>query len=512
MHQAGANQMSELREYLAVLRHRKWSVIIAAALVFGVVMLISYRQTPVYEAEARVLVEPVPPAEPTAVPSPLNIETESEIVSSRPVAALVVEDLKLDASPGSVLRNLTVEPVIETEVLLISYSSENARFAQDAANAFSRNYIEYRRQKAMEVIRAARSRIRARLESSRQRLLELTEELESARRAGDEDLVRTLEVERSLLIAGLGVLEEQSGVFQPEAATEAGSEVIQPATLPSSPSSPNHRRNAILGAVLGLIAGAGTAFVKERLDDRVRSRGGVEEVLNVPLLATIPRFDGSGPKSGRLVAAGNGAASESYRTMRANIEITIQERNLKSMAITSPLAGEGKTVTTGNLGVAMALAGRRVVLVSADFRRPMLENLLGVPNRVGLSTWLASTDNDALWPVAQPTEIANMSVVPSGPIPPNPTELLASPRFTRLLATLEEIFDFVLLDSPPLLPVADAMIIASRVRHALIVLNATSSLRSSATQIREELRRADVEMVGAVLNECDSSNPLRLLA
>jgi capsular exopolysaccharide synthesis family protein len=497
---------AELRRYLRVLRARKWTIVVVCMSVVAVALLFSYRQTPIYRGYARLLAEPVL-LDTSGYVAPSDLNTESQLVASQPVASRVIKELGLDQSPDVLLRDVSVEPVLESEVLVVAYSSRDPALAQDGANAFARHYIQYRRERALKELLSARNSIRRKKATLQQRLSVETKRLEEARQAGDKALVRDLEADRGLVIASLGVLQQRlDDVLFVRSLAKGGSHVIEPATRPSSPSSPNYRINAVLGGAVGLILGIGAAFIRERLDDRVRSPSEVADAVGTPVLAMVPRFSCTVGKSDalKMMVTDSGGAGEAYRMLRTNVQIAMVQRNVKSILVTSPLEGEGKTITTANLGAAVARVGPRVVLVSADLRRPRLEKYLGVKNLVGLTTWLANRIDDP-WEFIQGTDIPNLSLLCSGPIPPNPTELLASRRLVDLVVALQEGYDLVLFDSPSILPTADALIVASYVRHAIIVLNAASTPRSAAALAREELQRADVDTIGSVLNKMGHS-------
>jgi capsular exopolysaccharide synthesis family protein len=188
--------------------------------------------------------------------------------------------------------------------------------------------------------------------------------------------------------------------------------------------------------------------------------------------------------------------------MRTSLQFIMAQMGEQCLLVTSPSAHEGKSTTTSNLAVALANAGQKIALVSADLRRPSLEHFFHIPNKVGLSTWLFG-DSPSLRDVAVNPGIRNLRVIPSGPIPSNPAELLTSPRLRDLIEALKERADYVLIDSPPTLPVADSIIIASYVRPVLLVLDSANTGRQAAIAAKESLERVGAQVVGSVLNAFD---------
>jgi capsular exopolysaccharide synthesis family protein len=491
----------DLREYLAVLRRRKWSILLVTVLVVGAALAFSLSQTPLYTARAKVLVA-------GPVGTFINLETEREVAGSQPVADLVREDLRLDRSVEALLAGIDVTGITETEVLEIAYTSPDPTEAQGVSNAFAENYLEHRRREALEILVADQEALQQRIDNASEQLTELSSQLEAAEQTQDQALATTLETQRSVMIARLGVLQQQLDDMQTRrtSALPRG-QVIEVAQLPTAPSSPNHASNGILAALLGLALGVGLAFLRERLDDRFRGKADLERVIEAPVIGTIPRFRpvGKGKTAAPIAtAAPRGPAAEAYRGLRTNVQFLALQRGLKSLLITSPSAHEGKTMTTVNLAAVMAQAGSRVILVSADLRRPTLEEHFGPVARgsEGLSSWLISSGDDLSGALQDP-EIPNMRILPAGTIPPNPAELLTSPRLGALVELLEANCDFVLIDSPPVLAVADASILASVVGGTLLVVDGRNTHRTAALHARQEIERVGGLIVGTVLNSFD---------
>jgi len=500
----------DLREYIAILRARKWSVITTIVLILGLAITLTYLRTPIYQAQSKVLLESVP-TDPTfgTVPT-VDLETQTELVSSVVIATLVKEDLGLPQPADQLLLRLSVQGVIETQVMEIAYSSSNPRTAQAVANSFADMYLEYRRGQALEDVQADQDAVQSRVEATSRQLAQVTLDLEEAE-GPDEDtsLTAALETQRSVMIARLGVLQQQMDDLQAQRATSVrGGDVIAPATLPEAPVSPNLIVNVFVGLLLGAAAGIGLALLRERLDDRFKDRRDVERALGAPVLATVPRYQASKKRElGGIVTLSNpeSLASEAYRTFRTNLQFLAVQRKISSILTTSAAAEEGKTVTTANLAVALAQAGRRVVVVSADLRRPTMERYFDLGNEEGLSSWLISEDRE-LWEFVQDPGIPNLRIIPSGPVPPNPAELLASPKLAHGIRLLEQNCDLVLVDSPPILAVADAAILANHVGGTVLVTDAGKTHRSAVIRAKEELERVGGVILGCVFNGFDAAS------
>ncbi len=266
----------------------------------------------------------------------------------------------------------------------------------------------------------------------------------------------------------------------------------------------------ILALILGLALGIGLAFIRERMDERIGGREGLEGALDAPVLAVIPHVPNwRNKKETRVVtlSAPDSPASEAYRAARTNLMYLAQEGNLSVIAVTGPGQGEGKTTTTVNLAVALAQAGRHVVAVSCDLRKPRLHRFFRLGNEVGLSTVLYG--QVGLTEALKPTEVEGLSIIASGPIPHNPGELLGAERIGSVLDELRMKFDLVLLDTPPALMVADAIALAPHTDGVLVVANASKTARAAVSQLRHQFERMGGRILGGVLNNLDPKTARR---
>lgn len=498
-------QPIDLREYLAILRIRKWTIILITLLVTGAALYFSYEQTPLYTSEARVLVTPIQTDPDEFFLQPPNLETETELVSSEPVAMLVAEDLHTSTSPADLLDGLSVSSVVDSEVLILKFTDPDPRFAQAAADSFANNYLDHRVRTSLRGLVSAVDSLQKRIDEVRGSLEEITGRIEDADRADNTELEATLESERTVLISRLSSLEERLDEADPEQSVRSGGgSVIEPASLPLSPSSPDHMQNGILGFALGLALGIGLAFLRERLDDRFRGRADLMKATEAPVLATVPQYKAR-KKEFKLASLEEpqSTAAEAYRSLRTSLQFLGVEEGLKTVLITSPAAGEGKTVTAANLAIAFAQADNQVILVSADLRRPTIERYFGISNEQGLTDWLVGGSQDGQLPLARPGEMDNLLVLPSGKVPPNPAEILASSKLVPLLDELSARADIVIIDSPPALPVADASILSAHVSGTVLVIDAGNTKRSATIHAQEELMRVGGRFLGSVLNAYD---------
>jgi len=274
--------------------------------------------------------------------------------------------------------------------------------------------------------------------------------------------------------------------------------VVQQASLPTSPVVPQTTRNAGLGAVVGLLLGIALGVLRDRLDNTVRDRREVVEFTQAAVIGTVP-FDSDRPK--HPVAAfgeGHSSSAEAYRQIRTSLQFLDVDNPPRAMVVTSAVPNEGKTTTALNLAFALGESGHRVLLVEADLRRPRLARYLGMVENVGMTNVLSGAAE--LDEVLQPTVNPAVTVLASGPHPPNPSELLGSSRLQTMLATLRLQFDYIVFDAPPLLPVTDGAVLTALTDGAILVARHGHTERDKLARAAENLRGVDGRVLGTILN------------
>jgi capsular exopolysaccharide synthesis family protein len=300
------------------------------------------------------------------------------------------------------------------------------------------------------------------------------------------------------------VLKGQLAQLQVAGATAStGLELVTPATVPVSPTSPKPAQDAVLGVIAGLAVGIAAAFLRDTLDDTLTSGEAVEAVIDAPVLATVPMVASWRKKSKPVVIAVGEPTSqpaEAYRSLRTSLQFARQDRPLRTILVTSPSAGDGKTATVLNLGAVFAQAGASVVLVSCDLRRPGLSQF-SVPAEHAELTSVLNGDLPLERAVVPVPNVEGLWTLGTRGGVANPTELLSGQRMKLILAELAQRFEVVLIDSPPVLPVADAMILSGYADGVVLVVSAGQTRRAELRRTREKLGRAGARVVGAVLNK-----------
>jgi polysaccharide biosynthesis transport protein len=477
-----------LRTYLMLLRRRKWWVIALTLLGLAVSFAISLSQPKEYSATAQLLVQfsgtAVNAGSAQQELTSTDVQTELQLATSAPVVRVVRSKLgSVPAVSGSEIGQTNV-------IALTAISSTPARAAR-IANTYASAFVAHTRSVAISNLTAAETQLRSQISSLRRQIKSLQHDPAAA-------------AEASALANQEAVLKEQIAQLEVNGAVAtSGVEFVTPAQAPTSPSSPRPARDAVLGLVAGLMLGIGGAFLRDGLDDALSSKEAVERFGGAPVLALVPMVSSWKKRDQPFVVSATeptSPAAEAYRSLRTSLQFARQARDLRTLLVTSPAAAEGKSSTLANLGAAFAQAGERVVLVSCDLRRPRLGLFFDLEEQPGLTTVLLGQRllQEAL---QQVHGYQNLWVLGAGLIPPNPAELLSGPRSREIFAVLKENFDLVLVDSPPALPVTDAMVLSKYADGTLLVVAAGQTRRTELQRAAEKLAQVNAPVVGIVFNQ-----------
>lgn len=481
----GEHEELSLRHYLQVLQRRKLAVILAVVVVVSVALVSSLLQTPVYSATAEILLRPKSTESlfdsnsAQRVDPKRAIETEIRILRSQPIAQAVRDKLGYEASVSARVAG-------ETDIILVTGESTVPRRAADIANAYASSYIEFKRKQIVDEYLAAVNEVQIQIDDLQRQIDASTEP------------TRTVLIQRKALFEG------QRDELELDAQLRTGgAQPVSEAERPTDPIRPQPVRSGIMAFVLGSLLGVGLAFLIEFLDDTLKTKADFERVApQLPVLGlipTVPTWRDKGETRLISVSDPSSPTSEAYRTLRTAVQFLGMDRPVQTVQLTSPSASEGKTTTLANLAVAMARAGRRVVVVCCDLRRPRVHEFFGVANKVGFTSVLLGEVglSQALQKVPN---VDRLFILASGPLPPNPSELLSSKRAVEVLEALRADGNLLLLDSPPILPVTDGLVLSRQVDATLLVSIAGGTTKKDAARAIEMLHQVDAPLAGVILN------------
>lgn len=281
--------------------------------------------------------------------------------------------------------------------------------------------------------------------------------------------------------------------------------IVKPAVAPAAASSPNTKLNLLAGLIAGLVVGMGGAVLRKFMDNGVRSEADVRNLTTAPILGTISMEPDAKSKPLITQMPSQSPRAESFRQLRTNLQFAHIGQTSRAVLVTSSLPGEGKTTTATNMALALAQSGQSVVLIDADLRRPMVAEYLGLERSAGLTTVLVGeADVDDM---LQQWGRDNLFVLTSGRIPPNPSELLGSAAMEALLHRLETQFDAVVIDSPPLIPVTDAAVLAQKTAGVILVVDSQRTKQASMLKSLHALEMVEANLMGIVLNRLPIKGP-----
>jgi tyrosine-protein kinase len=421
-----------------LLAHLRW-ILITTLVVLAAAGALVHAQTPQYKSQAAVDVWFASPDATTVQPP--NMTTEKGIVSSGVVLAIASRSLGVPQS--QLLSGLSVNVPASSSLLQIAYSDPVPYVARARAQAIAQAYVTYRTPKTAPAKQSTKTS---------------TPEFESLRAA-----------------------------------------LITSPALPSSPSSPNYLVNMLAALIIGLGLALGTAAIRDHLDDRFRSPAEIDAQTGAPLMALVPAFIRAerGPASLlTMVWSPNSVVAEAYRSVRTRVIAAAAARGARTLLITSP-GWEKKSMIAANLAVALAQSGRRTVLICADFRWGQAHEFFGVENNNGLTT-LLDRQTDLLSALRR-TGIHGLWVLPPGPVPPDPAEVLQRPALRTVVGEVRSHADFVIIDAPPLLATSDTAPLAHIAEMILLVGDARMSTRANVRAAMREIDDMADKLIGSVL-------------
>lgn len=488
-----------ITEYFEILRRRKWILLLTVVIAPAVAVSIARSQPKLFTATTDVLLT----GSATGAQSPLGgdatslLQTQEEVAASPGVAGRVVLQTGIRSrSVATVQDEASFAGVGSADVLRIGITDRNPSVAVTLANAYATQYIQYKRELETGFLKRTQGEIEVRM-----------------------DALRAKGQERSALYAVLA--QEDQSLVQAQALQTQSAVVLRRATG-AGQIQPRPTRDGVLGLIVGIMLGLAFALLWDAIDPRIRNSQALAEALGLPVLASLATPPRKLRRKRRLVMLENAGEpqADALRILATNLEFANVDRRFKAIMLTSPTGGEGKSTSAANLAVALARTGKRVVLVDLDLHRPVIEKFFDLEGRPGLTSVaigrvpleealvrVVLTDRT---PAAAPAnggngdnghrnDVAMLEVLPAGPLPPNPGEFVASLAVRSILDALRGRADVVIVDSPPLLEMSDALALSAAVDGIILVARLKSARRPLLRQTRQILDTTPAAKLGVVL-------------
>lgn len=489
---------------------RWWWLLAAATLIAATSSFVyTFFQPAVYESRTTLLVgsaiKELNPSSNQVFLAQQLAQTYAEIALHKPIQQATMSALGVDWLPY-----YTVQVTPNTQLVEIKVIDEDPLFARDFAANLAQQVI----------LQGPASQV----EHNRQRFVDgQLQKLEDSITETEDELVQKQQELTSLFSAReianvetqIDALEQKLTTMQSNyaallATTQRGAanalSILEPANLPDEPLSARLLINVLVAAVVGCTLAIGGAHLIEYIDDSIRDVEEAKQLFGVPMLAMVPTLSSDYEKD-KVIMLSNAPhpAAEAYRMLRTNLQFAAVERALRLLLVTSPASADGKSLTAANLSAAYTRAGKRVILVDADLHRPSQQRFFQVMNNIGLTMSLFD-HQIPIEELLQQTALPGLRVLSAGPLPPNPAELLSSQRMQEILCALRDLADIVIIDSPPVSAVSDALILATYVDGVLLVTHATDTSRAVARQTLQSLQQVCAALVGVVFNGVDQQD------
>jgi capsular exopolysaccharide synthesis family protein len=508
------NNFLELRQFIQIIINRWWVLVVITVLAGLLGYVFSARQAAVYRATASLAVgRTIQSANLDRADFQIGQElamTYADIALRQPVLQGVVDALQLDQSWRELQDQVQTEPVASTQLLEITVEAESPEQARLIADEVARQLIllsptPHRDQNEEEAQRFARQRLKSlqtTIMAGQQRLEQLETDIATA---GMTSVDRVRQVQDQInILETLIATWDSTYVRLLEFTTTAQSvnylAIVEPAQANPSPIRPRVKLNTLLAAVIGFFVAFGLIFLVEYLDDRVKSAHAVTQMLGLPYLGAIGRVRSKHVQDVLIINQDIlSTMADDYRLLQSKIQFMTKDWPRKVILITSPVEGEGKSLTVANLGTALARAGLKTIIVDANLRSPTQDILFGLPRSGGLTEVLQSAQLQLDGRVKN-SRIENLQILTSGNLALARPELLGPAHMSQLLSTLSDHADIVLCDTPETVTVADTPLLANQADGVLLVIDAGSTRRETSLQAVYNLEQAGANLMGFALN------------
>lgn len=491
----------DIKKYLYLLWHWAWLIILVTIVASLAAYLVSVRMTPVFEASTTILVD-VPSYNTTEYTALMASEqlsqTYSEMMTSNDILTQVKERLGLQIDLEELRGMISVQSITNTQLIEISVECIDPNAAALIAN----NIVEVFSAEIKEIqssrYNLSKSSLESQMTEVEEEIASLNNKLQSDITEAERDRYETKLAQYQQIYSTL--LSSYEEIRLSEAQTMTSLVLIEPATVPDEPIKPRVLMNTAIAGLTGFLLATGAIFAGEALDDRLKTPDDIKNYLGLPILGIIdsfPQDDGND-----LIAAKHPRSpiTEEFRTLRTNVQFASVDKALNSILVTSSEPREGKTAIAVNLGVVFAQSGLKTTMIDCDMRRPAVHARFGLNNNSGLTSFFYRSHSSNIEEYyKKPFTNLNLQILTSGSIPPNPSELLTSNRMKGILGQIKKDSEIVIIDSPPVLVVTDAVILSPQVDGVLLVVQPGKTKIPAAKETVDQLKRAKANILGVVI-------------
>jgi capsular exopolysaccharide synthesis family protein len=496
----------DINEYIYLFKSWAWLIVLSGLVAGAAVYVVSKRTTPIYQASTSLLVSA--PSTNSGVIPPSLVTTQtmtgtySQMLVARPVLQGVIDRLKLQLTPDDLKNFITVTAVTNTQLIVVAVNNTNPALAANIANGIAAVFTDRISQLQSQRFAASRDGLAKQVSEMEGQITDTSNQIGfTTDPATLQQLQARLTTYRTIY-SNLVTSYEQVLLADEQASTNVV--ISEPASIPSKPVSPKTVLNTLLAFLAGLLLSAGIVFASDTLDDTIKNPEKIRKIFKLPVLGVI---DSHEDLEGEpiVVAEPSSRTTEAFRSLRTNLIFSDVDTHLCRILVTSPMPQDGKTTIASNLAVVLAQGEKNTLLLDADLRRPMIQMQFGLPDHPGLSDLLIRP-LDASSNIVQKVSVPGLSVITSGNLPPNPSELLTSKVMTQFMDRLSQVYDFIVIDSPPLLSVTDATALAPSMDGVILVVKPGATKLGALRQALEQLKTVGTRVLGVVFNEVNPTS------
>ena len=489
----------DMRQYLSLFWQWAWLFLLIAIIAGSISYYVSSRMRPFYQSSTTMLVNEAPATKATDYTSVLMSKqltsTYAQMMITDPILNEVIKEVGIGNSINDLKEWISVDVIRDTQLVQVSVTTTDPEYSARIANAIVNVFAE--QIQAIQIGRFVQSKaaLETQLAETDKQITLYTDKVNQSTSADEKERLDAKLTQYRSIYTNLLLSYEQ--IRLAEAQSVSSVVQVEIATPNDTPVRPKTFLNTILAAIAGFLLSIIIIVTREAFDDTIKTPKDIIQKFQLPVLGVINRHPTT-EKMPISLTEPRSPTAEAYRALRTNVNYTSVDHPLKKILITSAEPGEGKSTTISNLAVVMAQNGSRVIIADCDMRHPRLNAYFNLPNRIGMSTLFSH--QEVVKSVCQPTSLPGLSVITTGPLPPNPSELMGSQVMQKILNLMGQSADIILIDTPPVLAVTDAAALAPSLDGVILVVQPGKTRMTAFRQTLEQLSQVNARVLGVVLN------------